>query len=207
MRLRIVQALVGRRLTTQQLKDELSDVPQASLYRHVSRLVDAGILRVTDQRAVRGGLERTYAVIDSAAELGPAAFVSATTDDHLRYFATFLGSLITGFERHLRSVGSNPAPGPDSYSLRADPAVVDRRRAHCGGRRMDCAPRTAPAKQPGGERRRRLLSLTLFPDASANTSGQPAGPSEPCSTISDLRLTCTSRVRHCRVAGAWGRRG
>ena len=42
--LRIVQAFLGdRALTTSALAAELADVPAASLYRHVARLVDAGV--------------------------------------------------------------------------------------------------------------------------------------------------------------------
>ena len=47
VRLRIVQAFLGdRALTTSDLAAELADIPPASLYRHVARLVDAGVLAV-----------------------------------------------------------------------------------------------------------------------------------------------------------------
>ena len=175
VRLRIVQALVGRRLTTQQLRDVLSDVPQASLYRHVSRLVDAGILRVTDERAVRGGIERTYAVVESAAELGPAAFASATTDDHVRYFATFLGSLLTGFERHVRAAGleHRSEHGLDRILYEQIPLwLTDDELTEAAARWTELI-EPLRANQPDGERRRMLLSLTLFPDASETSSGFP----------------------------------
>jgi len=60
VRLRIVEAFLGdRALTTTQLRAELPDVPPASLYRQVARLVAAGVLGVVAQRRVRGALERT----------------------------------------------------------------------------------------------------------------------------------------------------
>src|SRR5215467_1711411 len=44
VRLRIVQAFLGdRALTTSALAGELADVPPASLYRHVAKLVRAGV--------------------------------------------------------------------------------------------------------------------------------------------------------------------
>ncbi len=47
VRLRIVQAFLGdRALTTTELQAELPDVPAASLYRQVARLVDGGVLGV-----------------------------------------------------------------------------------------------------------------------------------------------------------------
>lgn len=174
VRLRIVQALVGRQLTTQQLKDELSDVPQASLYRHVARLVDAGLLHVTDERLVRGGIERTYAVIESAVELGPAAFASATPQDHLRYFATFVGALLTSFERYLRSVG--PERGLESVLYEQIPLWLTADELVEASARWTEILEPLRANQPHHGRHRTLLSLTLFPDATANPSepGTPA---------------------------------
>ena len=162
VRLRIVQALLGRQLTTQQLKGALSDVAQASLYRHVARLVDAGLLRVTDERLVRGGIERTYAVVESAVELGPAAFASATPDDHLRYFATFVGALLASFERYLRSVG--PGRGLESVLYEQIPLwLTDDELVEAAARWTEIL-EPLRANQPHGGRRRTLLSLTLFPD-------------------------------------------
>jgi hypothetical protein len=61
VRLRLIQAFLGdRALTTADLRDELPDVPPASLYRHIARLVDAAVLSVVSERRVRGALERTY---------------------------------------------------------------------------------------------------------------------------------------------------
>ena len=55
IRIRIIQALLdGSALTTKQLKLQLTDVPSASLYRHVAMLADAGVLVVTGERPVRG---------------------------------------------------------------------------------------------------------------------------------------------------------
>jgi DNA-binding transcriptional ArsR family regulator len=166
VRLRIVQALVGRQLTTRQLQDELSDVAQASLYRHVARLVDAGLLHVTDERLVRGGIERTYAVIESAVELGPAAFASATPEDHLRYFATFVGALLTSFERYLWSVG--PDRRPDRLLYEQIPLwLTDDELIEATARWTEIL-EPLRAHQPDGVRRRTLVSLTLFPEVATD---------------------------------------
>src|SRR5580693_5088430 len=70
VRLRILQAFLGdRALTTSQLSAELSDVPAASLYRHVARLVDGGALQVVAERRIRGAVERTYVLRQAAARV------------------------------------------------------------------------------------------------------------------------------------------
>src|SRR5450759_4325212 len=83
VRRRIVQAFLGdRALTTSGLSAELADIPAASLYRHVARLVDAGVLAVVAERRVRGALERTYVLRLTAARIGPDQLAALSADDH-----------------------------------------------------------------------------------------------------------------------------
>src|SRR5580693_5731593 len=60
VRLRIVKAFLGERaLTVKQLAAELADVPAGSIYRHVARLTEAGVLQVVAER--RGDFDRYIA--------------------------------------------------------------------------------------------------------------------------------------------------
>lgn len=102
VRLRILQAFLGdRSLTTSRLQAELPDVPPASLYRHVARLVGGGVLTVVDERRVRGALERTYALQTSEATVKPEDLADLSADDHRRMFFTFLAGIIRDFELYL----------------------------------------------------------------------------------------------------------
>ena len=102
VRLRIVQAFLGdRALTTSALAAELADVPAASLYRHVARLVDAGVLAVVAERRVRGALERTYVLRVSAASIGLDEISEMSADDHRQAFMAFVAGLLGDFDRYL----------------------------------------------------------------------------------------------------------
>ena len=46
IRLRILVGLLGRPMTAQQLGEVLEDVPQATLYRQLNKLAQAGVLEV-----------------------------------------------------------------------------------------------------------------------------------------------------------------
>ena len=50
IRIRILMALAGEHRTSQQLADNLRDIPQATLYRHIARLAKAGIIEVAEVR-------------------------------------------------------------------------------------------------------------------------------------------------------------
>ncbi|MGI6877770.1 helix-turn-helix domain-containing protein [Microbacterium sp. gxy059] len=101
VRLKIIQQLGGRRMTTAQLREALPEVTQATLYRHVAALLDADVLAVVDERSVRGAVERTLALGERMAHVGRDE-LQAMDDVRLRSaFALFLGGLSNDFERIL----------------------------------------------------------------------------------------------------------
>jgi DNA-binding transcriptional ArsR family regulator len=102
VRMRIILALAqGRALTAQQLGAELSDVAQATLYRHLNRLLTAGVLKVQEERQVRGALERVYALRTEVIDATPDV-LSASREDNMRYFTMFVAGLLGEFARYLR---------------------------------------------------------------------------------------------------------
>ncbi len=102
VRMRIVQAFLGgRRLTTADLREELTDVPPATLYRQVGALVDGGVLEVAEQRKVRGTVERTFRLRTDRATVPAAELASMSTDDHRAAFLAFVAALLADFDRYL----------------------------------------------------------------------------------------------------------
>ena len=103
VRLRIVQCFLGdRALTTSQLAAELADVPGASLYRHVARLVDGGVLQVVAVRRVRGAVERTYVLRLAAARVGLDELSAMTVDDLRQMFIAFVAGILGDVDRYLQ---------------------------------------------------------------------------------------------------------
>lgn len=101
IRMRLVQVLAqGRALTPAQLAEALPDVPQATLYRHLQKLAEAGLVTVVSERAVRGARERTYALPASGAVLSQGDVAEASSEDHMRYFTTFVAGLLGEFARY-----------------------------------------------------------------------------------------------------------
>jgi hypothetical protein len=162
IRLRIVQAFLGdRALTTQQLRAEMSDVPPASLYRHVARLVDARVLAVVSERRVRGALERTYILRVSAAHITPDEIEKMTLDEHRQAFMAFVGGLLADFDRYLARDDIDIPRDGGSYRLAAmwlDNAELAAL-AHDLNRILQ--PRLANPPRPGRERR--VLATVFIP--------------------------------------------
>jgi DNA-binding transcriptional ArsR family regulator len=99
-RLAILRSLATRPRTTKQLADALPDIAQATLYRHMTMLLEGGFVAVVDEQQVRGAVSRTYALADSAV-LDGADLADATNDDHFRYFATFVAGLLGEYGTYL----------------------------------------------------------------------------------------------------------
>lgn len=64
VRQRIVQhLLLHGAATVNDIAADLSDVPRSSLYRHMRILQEAGCIVVTEERAVRGAVQKVYALV------------------------------------------------------------------------------------------------------------------------------------------------
>lgn len=162
VRLRIVQALVNRPMTAGGIKEVLGDVAQATLYRHIKALGDAGLIEVVDERQVRGGVERTYQVVAEAVSLGPDDMAVADTDDHFRYFATFVGTLLADFATYLE--GGSVDIEADRIGYRQVPLWLTDDEFDELAAELSAAVQNRLDNEPGAGRRRRLVTLIVMPD-------------------------------------------
>lgn len=101
VRWRIVQRVLGREVTTTDLRAELSDVSTSTLYRQVAILLDAGVLRVVREARTHGPTERTLALRQPDDHLAAAdAEAAAMTGEQHRVALNLLLAQITrDFER------------------------------------------------------------------------------------------------------------
>jgi hypothetical protein len=173
VRLRIVQAFLGdRALTTTQLRTELADVPAASLYRHVARLVAAGVLTVVAERRVRGAVERTYVLRIAAARISMDEIAKMTPDEHRQAFLAFVAGLIADFDRYLARDDVDPVRDGGSYNV-AGMWLDDTELIEFGRELLTVLqPRLANAPRPG--RKRRILATVLLPSDDYTPEERPA---------------------------------
>lgn len=165
VRMRIVQRLLGgRELTTADLRREIDDVPPATLYRHVSALLDGGALEVAEERQVRGAVERTYRVRPDRTTVGPEDARQMTRDEHAAAFLAFMTGRLADFERYLDRAGTAPDLAGDrvGYRLAALNLTDEETDELLAKMREIVLPLLD--NEPGPGRRRRLLSTILLPD-------------------------------------------
>jgi DNA-binding transcriptional ArsR family regulator len=162
VRLRLVHAFAGgRSLTTAQLAARLPDVSQATVYRHVATLADAGILEVEGEQRVRGFVERHYRLRPAAAAITASRAAAASKDDHRRAFATAMAVLLAEYEQYLDRPDSDPAADLVGYRQHAIWLSDDERTQLIEGMRAAILPIIEHG--PGDDRKPYLLSPILFP--------------------------------------------
>ncbi|NND01244.1 MAG: helix-turn-helix domain-containing protein [Acidimicrobiia bacterium] len=171
IRLRIVLAMVGSEMTTSDLQERLPDVAPATLYRQVATLADAGLIEVIGEQQKRGGVERTYRVVEAAAAIGAEDAASMTNEQHMTAFVTFVGAMIQSFGRYLENGASDPSRDGVGYrqaGLWLTPNELEQMVADLGAA-------LAPylEMKPGSGRSRTLLNTILIPDA-GSAKGQSA---------------------------------
>jgi DNA-binding transcriptional ArsR family regulator len=170
VRLRIIEALQRQRLTTRQIAARLPDVPQATLYRQIKRLLDGGVLEVAGESLVNGIVERAYALRENTGHLSREEFAAISPEDHARYFSIFLGALMIRMDRYLRQESyDTTAEGMTYFQVAIHLTDAEARQF-----RLDLLELIgqAGAADPGPGRRRRLLGAAFIPDPQAQEPEQ-----------------------------------
>jgi hypothetical protein len=172
VRLRIVQAFLGdRALTTTQLSAELADVPPASLYRQVARLVAADVLQVVAQRRIRGAVERTYVLRLAAARVSLDEIAAMSADDYRQMFMAYAAGLLADFDRYLQRPEVDLVKDGVAFAIEGlwldDAEFTELMRDLY----RVLQPRRANAPKPG--RKRRLLASVLLPGEDAAAAPAP----------------------------------
>jgi DNA-binding transcriptional ArsR family regulator len=101
VRMRIFAEVTGGNATAKTIGMALPDVPQATLYRHINKLLEGGFLEVADEIPIRGTVERVFKIGKSGLSSNELAGMDA---DELRStLNTILGGFISDIDRYLGS--------------------------------------------------------------------------------------------------------
>jgi DNA-binding transcriptional ArsR family regulator len=163
VRLRLILAAAGRQVTAQQLAAELPDIPQATLYRQLNTLTDAGILLVVSERRVHNTIEKTYALPHRDLLLTVDDLKAARPADYIRLFTQFLGQLLGYFVRYAQRGRVNLAR--DHVLFQLAPAYLSPSEAQALGQAVNDVLRPYLAHTPAPDRQRFVLGILSLPDS------------------------------------------
>lgn len=163
VRMKIIQSLIKRSLTVQELMEWLPDIPQATLYRQLKVLTESHVIYITEERKVRGTFERTYSLNKEAASVSLVEANELSKDDHMKYFMTFFANLMQGAEEYLEGNGLNMEK--DGFGYRQVDLFLDQEEFNEFKQEFVAIVKKYASNEPNKMRRRRTLATMLIPEA------------------------------------------
>jgi DNA-binding transcriptional ArsR family regulator len=162
VRMRIVVEISGGQRTAKQLSEVMPDIPPATLYRHLSRLVEGGVLRVVAENPVRGTIERVYAV--AGASLSPEDLSELSKAEMLQTFTLIISTFIADFQRYLNSTAAeHPDVMADGLDFSKVVLELSDEELHQMNKKFWDAIEAALHHEPRPDRKRRLVSYMILP--------------------------------------------
>lgn len=162
VRMKIIQSLIGKQLTVQQLGERVPDIPQATLYRHMRLLQDSGLLEVVERHQVRGTVERVFALAEHGSDLTPDDLRHATREQHMQLFMHFIALLLGDYGAYLERESIDMEK--DMVSYRQAGFYASDEEAWELIRKLRSAIAEVMANEPASHRTKRTLTSILLPD-------------------------------------------
>lgn len=166
VRMRVVLALGSDDLTTKQLRKRLPDVAQASLYRAIARLVDAGIVAVVERRQRGGAMERVYRAVKAP----DADHATATTQG----FVAAADTLARALSVDAAQWAASSAWRPQEAHLRREVLHVTEDQFAALKENLDAQLDEAAARDNGDDAAPMVVTLAAIP---ASSDPSPTNPS------------------------------
>lgn len=166
VRLRIILATAGRQVTTQQLANELPDIPQATLYRNINTLAAAGILSVVQERRVRNTIEKTYALPEHDLRLTKEDLENAEPEDYVRLFTQYLGLQLGYYVRYIQHGDVDFAR--DKVVFHMFPVYLSKEERGELDQAVNALLLPYAQNEPTPERQRSIIGLLSLPDVGSD---------------------------------------
>lgn len=167
VRMRILQiCLKHDTITTRQIAEMMSDVPIASLYRHINKLSQEHILEVIEENKIRGTIEKVYKLKTNPLTLIHQSVEQGGKEELFNMFYTFVMSMLSDFQGYIDQ---------DSYHLIEDRVGFRSFALYLSDAEVDeflknyrLLIEEAQEKEQSAERRLRKLSLIMMPSHDHN---------------------------------------
>ncbi|MFD2214418.1 helix-turn-helix domain-containing protein [Metabacillus endolithicus] len=163
VRMKIVQTLIGNKeYTVQQIATRLTDVPQATLYRHLNKLLEAEVLKVVKENQIRGTVEKIYALNEHEVS-NKSDLTKLSKDEHLNLFLTFMTHLLGQYESYLNQ--ENIDLIKDGVSYRQAMVYLTDQEFQEFMKELSQVYKKVIDNEPSNDRKARHLSTIFIPEA------------------------------------------
>ena len=103
--------------TAKHLADIYNDIPQATLYRHLKKMLSDGILQVIEETQVRGTVEKTYALAFNINSDMKKMMEENSGELYMQYFMQYIIGFAKQFQQYCQSPDINIQKDMTGFSL------------------------------------------------------------------------------------------
>lgn len=103
--------------TAKHLADIYKDIPQATLYRHLKKMLNDGILQVVEETQIRGTIEKTYALAYNISDNMETMLEENSGELYMQYFMQYIIGFAKQFQRYCQSPNINIKKDMTGFSL------------------------------------------------------------------------------------------
>ena len=103
--------------TAKHLADTYNDIPQATLYRHIKKMLSEGILQVVEETQVRGTVEKTYALAYDINSNMENMVEENSGELYMQYFMQYIFGFAKQFQEYCQSPNINIKKDMTGFSL------------------------------------------------------------------------------------------
>lgn len=103
--------------TAKHLADIYHDIPQATLYRHLKKMLSDGILQVVEETQIRGTVEKTYALAFHINDSMETMLEKNSGELYMQYFMQYLFGFAKQFQEYCQSPDINIKKDMTGFSL------------------------------------------------------------------------------------------
>ncbi|MDE7333579.1 MAG: helix-turn-helix domain-containing protein [Lachnospiraceae bacterium] len=103
--------------TARQLSDTYNDIPPATLYRHLKKMLSDGILKVVEETQIRGTVEKTYALAFNINSEMETMLEENSGKLYMQYFMQYMIGFAKQFQQYCQSSNINIKEDMTGFSL------------------------------------------------------------------------------------------
>lgn len=103
--------------TAKYLSDIYKDIPPATLYRHLKKMLDDGILKIVKETPVRGTVEKTYALAFNIRDDMETVLAANSGKLYMQYFMQYMMGFVKQFQQYCQSPDINIKEDKTGFSL------------------------------------------------------------------------------------------
>lgn len=148
--------------TAKHLSDTYSDIPPATLYRHLKKMLSDGILKVVEETQIRGTVEKTYALafhVDSEME---TMLEENSGELYMQYFMQYIIGFAKQFQQYCQSPNINIKEDMTGFSL--SPLYLSDKELTSLVTDISNIISTVKDNKPNHERKLRTIGIIISPE-------------------------------------------